>query len=102
MRIKTSSAFSIDIAKNFKQTHDLNEQDLEIFDKYWESIIVIIESYIFPEKNIKNLAPELREEIENILNEKTNEELDALELEIQQHMDDQVISSDIQFWSNVL
>ena len=94
--------FYIDIASNFKQFHDLNEQDLEEFVKYWESMIVIIESYIYPEKNIKNLAPELREEIEKILTKKTYEELDELELEIQKNMDDQVLSMDIQFWSNVL
>ena len=94
--------FFIDIASNFKQFHDLNEQDLEEFVIYWESMIVIIESYIFPEKNIKNLAPELREEIEKILSKKTYDELDELEVEIQKNMDDQVMSLDIQFWSNVL
>jgi len=94
--------FYIDIASNFKQFHDLNEEELNEFIEYWNSMIDILESYIYPEKNIKNLAQELRGDIENILNNKSFTELDELEEEIKKNMDEQVLSSDIQFWSNVL
>ena len=102
MANKKFVCFYIDIASNFKQFHDLNEEDLKIFIEYWNSMISILESYIYPEKNIKNLAQELRGDIENILNNKTFNELDELENEIVKNMDEQVLSSDIQFWSNVL
>jgi hypothetical protein len=42
--------FYIDIASNFKQFHDLNEEDLNVFIEYWNSMISILESYIYPEK----------------------------------------------------
>lgn len=94
--------FYIDIASNFKQSHDLSENDLKEFIEYWSAMIIIIESYIFPEKNIKNLEPEMREAIDETLRNRTFEELDEIEKELEKSLAEQIHSSDIQFWNNTL
>jgi hypothetical protein len=95
--------FYIDIAANFKQHHDISESDLADFLQYWTALICIIESFIYPEKNIKNLDPEIRGQIDEVLKDYTNEkELTELEANIENEMNEKVLSADIQFWDNVL
>jgi hypothetical protein len=94
--------FFIDIASNFKQSHDLSENDLKEFIEYWSAMIIILESYIFPEKNIKNLEPEMREAIHDTLKNRTFKELDEIEHELEKSLNEQIHSADIQFWSNTL
>jgi len=94
--------FFIDIASNFKQSHDLSENDLKEFIEYWSAMIIILESYIFPEKNINNLEPEMREAIEETLKNRSFKELDEIEKELEKSLDEQIHSTDIQFWSNTL
>ncbi len=94
--------FYIDIASNFKQSHDLSEDDLKEFIEYWSAMIIILESYIFPEKNIKNLEPEMREAIDETLKNRTFKELDEIEKELEKSLNEQIHSTDIQFWSNTL
>ena len=94
--------FFIDIAANFKQLHDLSENYLKEFIEYWSAMIIILESYIFPEKNIKNLEPEMREAIDETLKDRTFPELDEIEKELEKSLNEQIHSADIQFWSNTL
>ena len=94
--------FYIDIASNFKQSHDLSENDLKEFIEYWSAMIIIIESYIFPEKNINNLEPEMRQAIDETLKNRTFPELDEIEKELEKSLIEQIHSSDIQFWNNTL
>ena len=79
--------FYIDIASNFKQSHDLSEDDLKEFIEYWSAMIIILESYIFPEKNIKNLEVEMREAIDETLKGRTFNELDEIEKELEKSDD---------------
>ena len=94
--------FFIDIASNFKQNHEMNESDLINFIEFWNAMIVIIESYIFDEKNLKNLEPEVLENLALIINNKDFEELAFLEQEIRKTIEEQVLHTDIQFWTNAL
>jgi hypothetical protein len=95
--------FYIDIAANFKQHHDISESDIVDFLLYWNSLICIIDSFIYPEKNIKNLDPEIRSQIEDVLKDyKDEKELAELENIIEGDLKELVLSSDIQFWNNVL
>lgn len=94
--------FFIDIASNFKQSHDISENDLKEFIEYWSAMIIILESYIFPEKNIKNLEPEMGEAIDETLKNRTFKELDEIEHELEKSLNEQIHSADIQFWSNTL
>jgi hypothetical protein len=95
--------FYIDIAANFKQHHDISESDITDFLLYWNSLICIIESFIYPEKNIKNLDPEIRSQVDEVLKDyKDEKELTDLENIIEKDLKELVLSSDIQFWNNVL
>ncbi len=94
--------FFIDIASNFKQSHDLSENDLKEFIEYWSAMIIILESYIFPEKNIKNFEPEMREAIDETLKNRSFKELDEIEHELEKSLNEQIYSADIQFWSNTV
>jgi hypothetical protein len=95
--------FFLDIASNFKQHHDLPQEVLDDFISYWQCMKIIIESYIFPEKNITNLDSEVRDQINDVLKDYSNEkELEDLEKMIESDLKEMVLSADIQFWNNVL
>jgi hypothetical protein len=99
---KSFVCFYIDIASNFKKQHDISESDLKDFIKYWKAMITIIESYVYPEKSIKNLSQEQIEQINTILEGKSFEELNELEEDMKSSLDEQISSVDIQFWSRAL
>jgi hypothetical protein len=99
---KTFICFFMDIASNFQKQHNISEQDLKDFIEYWKCMIEIIESYIYPEKNIKNLSEEVHEVIKEILKDKQFSELKELEKEMEDNISQQYLSSDIQFWKNAL
>jgi hypothetical protein len=99
---KSFVCFYIDIASNFKKQHDINEEDLKNFIVYWQSMITIIESHLFPEKNLKNLPSETLEEISSIIDNKNLNELDELENLMKSNIEEQINTTDIQFWTNAL
>lgn len=95
--------FFLDIASNFKQHHELPQDILDDFISYWQCMKIIIESYIYPEKNINNLDIEVRDQINDVLKDYTNEkEMEELEKMIEDDLKEMVLSADIQFWNNVL
>lgn len=99
---KSFVCFYIDIASNFKKQHDISESDLKDFIKYWKAMIIIIESFIFPEKSLKNLPQDQLDQINSILDGKSINEINELEMEMKSSLDEQISSLDILFWSRAL
>ena len=86
-----------------KETCYSNE-DVIIQEKhinYWSALVVLLESYIYPDKCIDNLELETREKIENILKDKNIKDLEDLEGNVESFINQQTSSNDLFFWESV-
>ena len=102
---KNFVCFYLDIEKNFKTHHNLNNNDIEDFIDFWSALLVLTEGYVNTEtiKYRNEVSEELRTEIDNITKDKDFEELFNLESEICEYIkENNSNEKDNTYWKTVL
>lgn len=99
LRDKNFVCFELNRQKN--NSKPTREEDIKFNIEFWEALIVIVESFINPEHKLSNLDESIRDEVLEIISNKSYEELTKLEIEVQESLGDLISPSDIEFWTIV-
>lgn len=91
-----------DIKKNFKIQLDLKLNDVEEFIDYWSALLVLCESYLYNDKNVSRLNSIFKQELSNIVKNKSFDEVYNMELEAQKAAEEATSGEDHEYWSNTV
>lgn len=94
--------FYLDIQKNFNVQRDLTHKDIEEFIDYWSALLILCETYLNPEKDIRNINIEIKNSIDAIIKGKDFSELYDLENDVTKTLNEITSPSDIEYWTNVI